>query len=171
MKSLCMAVSAAGLLFGASTASAAGTPAPQGVYTLVATVKTVSSANCPYKAGTQNLAGYTMFGGFAPSGPNKVALKNWVIAISPATGEKYSYSLAKAQSANGSTLTFGGAATYGNAAEQFTAHTTGTYKLIVNPITLASTLTVTGPTAAGPCTITYSITFTRGIPKKFLDLL
>ena len=169
MKSLCIAVSVAGLLLGASTASAATTFAKKGVYTLVATVKSVSSTTqCPYKAATQNLAGYTAFGGFVTSGSTVALKKGWVIAISPTSSaeQKYAYTLAEAKSASGETLNFSGSTTYGNAADQFTANA-GTYKLTVNASTLASTLTVTGPN----CVITYSITFTRGIPSKFLNLL
>ena len=168
MKSLCIAVSVAGLLLGASTASEATTFAKPGAYTLLATVKTVGYSQCPYTVAAQSLAGYTAFAGFKTSGSTVTLKKNWVIAISPTSSadQKYAYTLGEAKSASGQTLTFNGTVTYGNAADQFTAKT-GTYNLTVNATTLASTLKVKGPN----CEITYSITFTRGIPTKFLNLL
>ena len=169
MKSLCIAVSVAGLLLGASTASEATTFAKPGAYTLVAKVMSVSYSQCPYTTAAQSLAGYTAFTGFNTSGSMVTLKKNWVIAISPASSaeQKYAYTLGEAKPvASGQKLTFNGTVTYGNAAEQFHANT-GTYNLTVDATTLASTLKVKAPN----CEITYSITFTRGIPTKFLNLL
>ncbi len=168
MKSLCIAVSVAGLLLGASPASAT-TFAKAGAYTLVAKVTSVGYSQCPYTVAAQNLAGYTAFTGFNISGSKVTLKKNWVIAISPASSaeQKYAYTLGEPKPvASGQKLTFNGTVTYGNAADQFSAKT-GTYNLTVDATTLASTLKVKGPN----CDITYSITFTRGIPAKFLNLL
>ena len=67
MKSLCIAVSVAGLLLGASTASAAPTFAKPGAYTLTAKVMSESYSQCPYTTAAQNLTGYTVFTGFNTS--------------------------------------------------------------------------------------------------------
>jgi len=170
MKSLCIAVSVAGLLLGASTASAAPTFAKPGAYTLVAKVMSVGYSQCPYTTAAQNLAGYTAFTGLKTSGSMVTLKKNWVIVISPAPPEqKYAYTLGEAKPvAIGQKLTFNGTVTYGgsSAADQFHANT-GTYTLTIDVTTLASTLKVIGT----GCTITYSIAFTRGIPTKFLNLL
>ncbi len=172
MKSLSIAVSAAGLLLGASVTSAWATLAKPGAYTLLATVTSASSTACPFKAGTTGLTGYTAFTGFVTTAgvvsPTMGIKGDWVIAISPtsSTDQKYAYTLAKPNPATGQTLHFSGTTMYGNAADQFHANN-GTYKLTVNPNTLASTLTVSGP----KCVITYTITFTPGIPAKFLNLL
>ena len=134
-----------------------------------ATVLSASSTSCPYgvSSETVNMAGYTGFTGFTPKGKN-VSLKEWVIGISPGKPEftKWGYDLKQATTLGGATATFKGAAVYGGQSSEFSG-TTGTYTLIINPTTLAATLTVTDT----KCIISYSLTFTRSIPTKFLNLL
>ncbi|MGO9741282.1 MAG: hypothetical protein ACLPN5_07175 [Roseiarcus sp.] len=79
---------------------------------------------------------------------------------------KYAYTLNKASGTYGTTVTFNGASTFGLPSSEFSG-STGTYTLVVNPATLAATLTVT----SSKCIISYSLTFQRGIPSKFLKLL
>ena len=92
--------------------------------------------------------------------------KNWVIAISPAApAQKDAYTLGEAKPVtSGQKLTFSGTVTYGGVADQFHANQ-DLHSL--HRCTMLSTLKVIGT----GCTITYSITFARGIPTKFLNLL
>jgi len=146
------------------------TLAKPGAYTLSADVVTASSPACPYDvaANTEKLAGYTAFIGFSTSGPNISFKQSWVIAISPANPEltKYGYTLNKATAVSGTTVTFKGSAVFGGPSTEFSG-SQGTYRLVVNPTTLAATLTVTDT----KCVITYNLKFDRSIPAKFLNLL
>jgi hypothetical protein len=152
-------------------ALAASSPLPKpGLYSLTASVVSASSATeCPYGVGPQttSLPGYSAFVGAQASGTAITLNQDWVIAISPQSPQKkFAYDLQKSTGVLGVSATFRGTAVFGNETTEFSGKT-GTYKIVVNPATLAATLTVTDPN----CIITYSLSFTRSIPTKFLNLL